>query len=157
MTKSEEKIGEILKKRGLKIAVAESCTGGLVGSKITDVPGASSYFLGGVIAYSNEIKMNILGVKKETLEIFGAVSEECAREMVTGVSNLFKSDVAIATTGIAGPSGGSKDKPVGLVYIAIKIGEELEVRKYVFKGERTEIKEKIANRAIQDAITMLTK
>ena len=155
--KSEEKIGEILKKRGLKIAVAESCTGGLVGSKITDVPGASSYFLGGVIAYSNEIKMNILGVKKETLENFGAVSEECAREMAIGVSRLFKSDVAIATTGIAGPSGGSKDKPVGLVYIGVKIGEEIEVRKYVFKGKRTEIKEKIANRAIQDAINMLTK
>ena len=155
--KSEEKIGEILKRRGLKISVAESCTGGLVGSKITDAPGASSYFLGGVIAYSNEIKMDILGVKKETLENFGAVSEECAREMAIGVSNLFKSDVAIATTGIAGPSGGSKDKPVGLVYIAIKIGEELEVRKYVFKGKRTEIKEKIANRAIQDAINMLTK
>lgn len=155
--KSEEKIGEILKKGGLKIAVAESCTGGLVGSKITDVPGASSYFLGGVIAYSNEIKMDILGVKKETLENFGAVSGECAREMAIGVSNLFKADVAIATTGIAGPSGGSKDKPVGLVYIAVKIGKNIEVRKYVFKGKRMEIKDKIANKALEDAVIMLTK
>jgi len=155
--RNEEKIGETLRKRGLKLAVAESCTGGLVGSKITDVPGASSYFLGGVIAYSNDIKMNILGVKRETLENFGAVSKECAKEMAIGVSDLFKADVAIATTGIAGPTGGSKDKPVGLVYIAIKSGNEINVQKYVFDGDRKDIKEKIANKALEDAVHMLTK
>jgi len=155
--RNEDKIGEIMRKRGLKLAVAESCTGGLVGSKITDVPGASSYFLGGVIAYSNDIKMRVLGVKRETLENFGAVSKECAKEMAIGVSDLFKADVAIATTGIAGPSGGSKDKPVGLVYIAIKSGDEINVQKYVFKGNRKEIKEKIANKALEDAVSMLTK
>jgi len=134
---------------GLTISVAESCTGGLLGSKITDVPGSSRYFLGGVVAYSNEAKINILGVSRQTIERFGAVSEECAREMVIGVAHLFHSDFAVSTTGIAGPSGGSEEKPVGLVYIGIFHRGRVEVHRKIFSGSRTEIKEKIAEEAIK--------
>ncbi len=148
-------LGNLLFERNLKIAVAESCTGGKIGDMITDVPGASRYFVGGVIAYSNEAKIDILSVPREIIERYGAVSEECAREMVIGVANLFQADLAIATTGIAGPTGGSKEKPVGLVYIAIKIGDKVIVKRYVFKGSREEIKRKIAERALEDATTVL--
>ncbi len=148
-------LGRILKKKKLKLATAESCTGGLLGSKITDVPSASQYFLGGVIAYSNEIKKRVLGVKEKTLEKYGAVSEECAIEMAEGVSKLFGSHVSIATTGIAGPSGGTVDKPVGLVYIAINIENEITVKKFVFKGNRVEIKDKIAEKAIEETLKLL--
>lgn len=148
-------LGNLLFERNLKIAVAESCTGGKIGDMITDVPGASRYFVGGVIAYSNEAKIDILSVPREIIERYGAVSEECAREMAIGVANLFQADLAIATTGIAGPTGGSKEKPVGLVYIAIKIGDKVIVKRYVFKGSREEIKRKIAERALEDATTVL--
>jgi PncC family amidohydrolase len=152
---SEKALGELLKNENLKLATAESCTGGLLGSKITDVPGASSYYMGGIIAYSNEIKTDILGVKRETIERYGAVSKECALEMVSGVSKLFGSQVSIATTGIAGPSGGTKDKPVGLVFIAIKVKNKINVEKFIFNGNRIEIKEKVAEQAIRDTIKML--
>lgn len=153
--KNENILGDLLRNRGLKIAVAESCTGGKIGDMITDVPGASGYFVGGIIAYSNEAKINILNVSRETIEKYGAVSEECAREMAAGVASLFKAHVAIATTGIAGPTGGSKEKPVGLVYIAIKILEKTVVKRYIFKGDRKEIKRRIAEKAIEDAIILL--
>jgi len=148
-------LGEKLIEKGLTIVTAESCTGGLIGNLITDVPGASRYFLGGIIAYSNEAKIKLLGVKKETLEEYGAVSEECAREMVIGVTNLFNSDIGIATTGIAGPSGGSNEKPVGLVYVGLKMREKVSVRRYFFDGNRKEIKRKIAEQAIKDVIDIL--
>ncbi len=135
-------------KRNLTLAIGESCTGGLLASYIVSIPGASKYFLGGIIAYSNDIKMRILGVRKETIEKYGAVSEECVKEMVLGIAKLFKSDVSIAITGIAGPSGGTKEKPVGLVYIAI-LHKNLKVEKQVFSGERNEIREKVARRAIE--------
>ena len=148
-------LGEKLIEKDLTIVTAESCTGGLIGNLITDVPGASRYFLGGIIAYSNEAKIKLLGVKKETLEEYGAVSEECAREMVIGVTNLFNSDIGIATTGIAGPSGGSNEKPVGLVYVGLKMREKVSVRRYFFDGNRKEIKRKIAEQAIKDVIDIL--
>ncbi len=145
-----EKLGELLKERGWKIAVAESCTGGLVASKITDVPGASQYFSGGIVAYSNEAKMCILGVNEKTIIEHGAVSKECAEEMVKGVSMLFHTEVAISTTGIAGPSGGTPEKPVGLVYIGFKIKSQVWVERFIFKGDRVSIKEHIADTAIED-------
>lgn len=133
-------LGRMLKKSGLTISIAESCTGGLILDLITDVPGSSEYFIGGVVAYSNESKIQILNVKKDTLKKYGAVSENVAAEMAEGVRNLFKTDIGISTTGIAGPSGGSKEKPVGLVYIGISIKNRNFVKRYIFKQPRTRIK-----------------
>ena len=148
----EKVLGEILRRRGWKIAVAESCTGGLIAHRITNVPGSSEYFLGGIVAYSNEAKTKILGVSNDILMRYGAVSSRCAEEMMVGVKNLFGSDVAISTTGIAGPGGGSREKPVGLVYIGISTPYYHNVMRYVLSGSREEIKEKIATRAMQDAL-----
>ncbi len=150
-------LGDILIECGCKLSVAESCTGGLLGSRITDVPGASRYFLGGVVAYSNEAKMSILGVSRETLERYGAVSEQCAREMAVGVAKLFGSEVSISTTGIAGPGGGTDEKPVGLVYIGIFHRGDVEVHRRIFSGSRVEIKEKIVKEAISLLLNALTK
>lgn len=111
-------LGE-LKNKNLKIATAESCTGGMVSKWITDIPGAATVFDGGVCAYANEIKVRLLGVKKETLANSGAVSHETAQEMANGIRLLTGADIAVSTTGIAGPDGGSRDKPVGLVYVGV--------------------------------------
>ena len=132
----EAEVGEILRKRGLTLAVAESCTGGLLSSLITDVPGSSDYFRGGVVAYSNEVKERVLGVPREILETVGAVSPECARAMAEGVRRLLNADLALATTGIAGPTGGTPTKPVGLVYIALAHPGGIEVREHRFVGSR---------------------
>ncbi len=142
------KLADILVEKGWRIATAESCTGGLLGSRITDVPGASRYYLGGVIAYDNRVKEKILGVRRETLEKYGAVSEKCAGEMAEGVARLMGANVAIATTGIAGPSGGTEEKPIGTVFIAYYILGKTHVERKRFHGSRVEIKEKIVERAI---------
>ncbi len=142
-------LGDLLIKSNLKIATAESCTGGRVVDKITNVPGASRYYVGGIIAYSNAVKIQILGVSEKTIRMHGAVSEECAREMAEGAAKIFGADVAIATTGIAGPSGGTKEKPVGTVFIACHLSGETTVVKEQFSGSRSEIKEKAANRAME--------
>ena len=121
------------------IATAESCTGGLVASRLTDLSGASNYFKGGVVAYTNEIKKLILRVKSETLEKFGAVSSQTALEMATNVREIFSTTIGLSTTGVAGPLT-SENKPVGLVFIAI-VGEDFsEVKEFHFTGTRTEIK-----------------
>ena len=117
---------EILKERNLTIATAESCTGGLIAKTITDVSGASSVFWGGVVSYDNSVKENVLGVKHSTLEAFGAVSYETAREMAQGVKTLCKTDIGISTTGIAGPTGGTPEKPVGTVFLGFAIGDTVE-------------------------------
>ena len=121
------------------IATAESCTGGLVASRLTDFAGASNYVKGGVVAYTNEIKKSVLRVKAETLETFGAVSSQTALEMATNVREIFSSTIGLSTTGVAGPST-SENKPVGLVFIAI-VGEDFsEVKEFHFTGSRSEIK-----------------
>ncbi len=148
----EYKLGELLTKNSLTLATAESCTGGLLGSTITDIPGASKYYLGGVIAYSNEIKLKLLNVSKDAIEIYGAVSERCAKEMAMGVARLFSADMAISTTGIAGPDGGMRNKPVGTVFIGIYLNEDTKVHKHIFTGTRREIKEKIVEGAINHAL-----
>ncbi|MHB2154573.1 competence/damage-inducible protein A [Calditrichota bacterium GD2] len=132
----EEALGEILKGKGLTLSVAESFTGGLLGDLITNVPGSSAYFLGGAITYSNASKMQLLGVKQQTLQTFGAVSQETVLEMARGVQNLFKSDCAIATTGIAGPGGATAQKPVGLCYIAARFKDKERVKKFQFGADR---------------------
>jgi len=134
--------GLLLKKR-LRLAVAESCTGGAIGDRITDVSGSSVYFNEGIVAYSNEAKVRILGIKRETLDEFGAVSRETALEMARGVERISGADIGLATTGIAGPTGGTSQKPVGLVYIALVWpGTGVEIcNEFRFTGQRREIKE----------------
>lgn len=131
-------IGRILTEKGKTLAVAESCTGGFISHLITSVAGSSAFYNGSVTSYSNDIKESILGVTKESLERYGAVSEQVAREMVLGVKQKMKSDYAVATTGIAGPTGGTKDKPVGTVWIAVAGQEKVFVKKFIFVGDHRE-------------------
>jgi nicotinamide-nucleotide amidase len=132
----EKTIGDLLRKSGMKISVAESCTGGHIGHMITSIPGSSDYFPGGIIAYENSIKENLLGVRTETLKNFGAVSEETVKEMAEGVRKKFKSDIGLATSGIAGPGGGTKEKPVGLVWIGISDNEGNIAKRFIFSKNR---------------------
>ena len=134
---------------GVTIGTAESCTGGLVGKTLTDLGGSSGYYQGGIISYANTVKEQVLGVSSDTLATHGAVSEETAKEMVEGVFRVLRTDYAIATTGIAGPGGGSQEKPVGLVYIGIGTPRGITVHKEIFIGDRTSIRKSVAERAIQ--------
>ena len=129
-----EDVANLLKKRGLKIAVAESCTGGLIAHTLTNVPGSSQYFDRGIISYSNRAKVELLGVKRETLEKYGAVSRQTAEEMAIGIRERARVDMGIATTGIAGPRGGTKEKPVGLVYITLTSEAYLQTQRFIFAG-----------------------
>ena len=136
----EELVGRHLKAGKLTLAVAESCTGGLIGHRVTNVPGSSDYFLGGVVSYSNEAKLDLLRVPAEVLAQKGAVSPEAARAMARGVREVFHAAVGLAVTGIAGPSGGSPAKPVGTVYIGLATADGEDVWHYQFYGNRMEIK-----------------
>jgi len=140
----EAVLGRILREKKLTLATAESCTGGLVGNLITDVPGSSDYYLGGVVAYHNDVKMKLLGVSEATLRKFGAVSELTARQMAEGVRKLIGADVGLSTTGIAGPTGGTPEKPVGLVYMAVAMEGKTRVIKRIFRGNRLEVKKQSA-------------
>lgn len=156
--KSPEKaLGEILKNRGLTIAAAESCTGGLLSSMITDEPGSSRYFLGSVVAYDNAVKKRSLGVKSATLRDYGAVSVAAADEMASGVRKKLKSDLGVAVTGIAGPAGGSAEKPVGTVFIGVSVKDTVFVKKFLFKGERKKIKKLAAGAALEMALWALKR
>ncbi len=136
----EEVVGRLLIAQGLKLAIAESCTGGLIGHRLTNVPGSSKFLKADLVTYSNESKAAILGVSQETLKAFGAVSEECVREMAAGVRKRIGADLAIATSGIAGPDGGSVEKPVGTVYIALDSEEVKTAHRYQMRGTRDWIK-----------------
>jgi len=144
-----------LTRLGSTLAVAESCTGGLVGNMVTNEPGASAAYLGGVVAYANEIKVKMLGVSEETLRSPGAVSEQCAMEMLEGVLKAFGTDTAIAITGIAGPGGGSVEKPVGTVYVAVGYGADRKVLRLNLRGERAAIKERAAKEAIRQLLLLV--
>ncbi len=142
-TKMEEVIGELLRQSQRTLAVAESCTGGLIGDRITDVPGSSNYFSGGVVAYSNALKEHLLGVRRETLDTFGAVSLEAAREMALGIRRVTGADIGLATTGIAGPDGGTAEKPVGTAVVALAADELTDgaaARLYKLWGNREWVK-----------------
>lgn len=139
--KIEEKIMNLLQKKQYKIATAESCTGGLVAATLVGCSGISDYFGEGIVTYSNEAKRKYLGVKEETLRQFGAVSEETAREMAEGIKRAAESDIGLSTTGIAGPGGGTHDKPVGLVYIGIALKEQTYVYKLNLNGDRQTVRE----------------
>lgn len=149
----EKKIVELLKKLNMNMSTAESCTGGMLASKLIDVPGVSDVFYEGVVSYSNEAKINRLGVRKETLDRYGAVSEEVAKEMVMGLTT----DVALSTTGIAGPDGGSEEKPVGLVYMGIRIKDKIYVEKRVFRGDRNKVRERTVSHTLFTLIKILNE
>lgn len=132
-------IGKTLKDRGMTVGVAESCTGGFLASLFTQLPGASEYFYGGVVSYDNSVKMNVLGVSKEVLDTYGAVSQECAEQMAAGARRVLGTDYAIATTGIAGPDGGTAEKPAGTVWIAVATPEGITSKKFTFNSTRRNI------------------
>ena len=140
----EKVVGEILRRRRLRIGVAESCTGGLVSHLITNVPGSSDYFWGNVVAYDNKVKEEVLGVPSELIAHFGAVSEPVALMMAEGIRKLLHVEVGISTTGIAGPTGGTPRKPVGLVYMGISIMGRTKVFHKIFKADRLGVKEQSA-------------
>lgn len=145
-------VGQMLRERGLTLAVAESCTGGLLGGRLTGVPGSSDYFLGGVISYANRLKEDLLGVRASTLAADGAVSEAAAREMAEGARQRCGAQLAVSITGIAGPDGGTDEKPVGLVYLGLaRDGAETRVVRHLFWGDRVTVRA----RAVQEALVML--
>lgn len=133
---------------GKTIATAESCSGGLIAHRLTNVPGASTPFIGGIVAYSNQVKINLLTVPPSTLDIHGAVSEETARAMAEGARQTLGTDLAIAVTGIAGPGGGTAEKPVGLVYMAVASAGDTRAAKCQFQGDRESIKMQTADAAL---------
>ena len=147
-----EKLVELLKAQGLTCSTAESCTGGGVGSAITAVPGSSAVFAGGVISYSNEVKQNVLGVSADILRNVGAVSAETAAQMAEGARRLLKTDLAVSLTGIAGPDGGSDEKPVGLVWFGLATKDGVRTEKCIFRGDRAKVREQ----AVTHALGMLT-
>ncbi|MCK5584194.1 MAG: CinA family protein [Elusimicrobiales bacterium] len=144
----QHRLGNLFKQKKLSLSAAESCTGGFISKLITEVAGSSIYFKGGLTAYSNEIKLNVLGVKKKTLASFGAVSKECAFEMAARAKKIFKTDFAVSTTGIAGPSGATAKKPIGLVYFGLAAPKETKTYKKIFKGDRKHIQKQAAHFAL---------
>ena len=147
----EIQVGQLLLARGLKLVLAESCTGGLLGSRITDVPGSSEYFLGGVVAYAYESKVELLGVSWDTLNTRGAVSRETVLEMARGIRKLLKADIAISVSGIAGPGGATPDKPVGTTWIGLVTKDGEWAKTFRFSGDREGNKVS----AVDSALTLL--
>ncbi|QCC48978.1 CinA family protein [Halobellus limi] len=151
----ESRVGDALRDADATVAVAESCTGGLIGSLLTDVPGSSDYFDRSLVTYSYDAKLTALGVARESLDEHGAVSEPVAREMAAGVRDVAGTDWGVSTTGIAGPEGGTPEKPVGTVYVGLAYRGEwgsgesyTRVERHEFEGDRTQIKERIAREAL---------
>ena len=152
----EERLAATLSDQGLTLATAESCTGGGLSRLLTEIPGASAFFIGGIIAYHNDVKMQLLNVPPETLTHHGAVSSQTAVTMAEAVRSRFKADLGVSITGIAGPSGGSAEKPVGLVYISVADTHRTNVKEYRFPGDRSQVREgaiAAALRLILEAIT----
>ena len=145
----ELEAGRILQSRRLTLSLAESCTGGLISSRITDVPGSSEYFMGSVVSYAYEAKVDLLGVSWETLKAYGAVSRETVVEMAQGARQALKTDIAVSVSGIAGPGGGTDEKPVGTTWIGLVTSEGEWARRFQFAGERAQIKMSAAEAALQ--------
>ena len=144
----EVQIGRLLHERGLKLVLAESCTGGLLGSRITDVAGSSEYFLASVVAYAYEAKAELLGVSWDTLNTRGAVSRETVLEMARGIRNRMKADIGMSVSGIAGPGGGTPEKPVGTTWIGLVTGDGEWAKTFQFWGDREENKKSAADAAL---------
>ncbi len=144
----EQMLGDLLTRRGLTIAVAESCTGGLISHRITNVPGASKYFLLGAVAYSNECKVEQLGVDRALIEKVGAVNRDVAMAMARGIKDVARSDIGVGVTGIAGPEGGPSYKPVGLVFVAAVSNTRQKVARHFFDGTREAVKQQASDAAL---------
>ena len=145
---TEVRLVAVCKEKGRTLATAESCTGGLVAGRITSVPGASAVFLGGVVSYANAAKRDLLGVPSEVLDRAGAVSAECAEAMAAGVRVRLKADAAVSVTGIAGPDGGTPQKPVGLVYFGVATAARVRSVRGLFDGDREEVRRQASDRAL---------
>jgi PncC family amidohydrolase len=148
-TNLEEIIGKRLQEGGLSLAVAESCTGGLIGHRLTNVPGSSTYYMGSITAYAYQTKVRLLKVRWETLETHGAVSDEAVEEMALGVRQTMGADIGLSVSGIAGPTGGTPEKPVGLVYVGLSSSHGIWTTHKVFKGSRLEVKEQASDFALK--------
>lgn len=146
-----ERVGDALVRRGDRLAVAESCTGGLLSARLTDRPGASRFLVAGIVVYSNQAKQALLGVRPETLDAHGAVSQAVAAEMLDGARLVTGADAAIAITGVAGPEGGTPEKPVGTVWIGAAVEDETRVERFRFDGDRSQVREA----SVGAALTML--
>ena len=153
----EIQIGKLLRQHGLKLATAESCTGGLVADRITDIPGSSDYFVGGVVAYAYEAKVALLRVSWDTLRLYGAVSRETVIEMARGVRTVLGADIGISVSGIAGPGGGLPGKPVGTIWTGLSAREGDWARQFTWDGKRRFIKETSAQAALQFLLDYLDK
>jgi len=155
--KLEEELGKILKEKKLTIATAESCTGGLVSSRLTDISGSSDYVVLNFVTYANEAKNKVLGVSWDILNNYGAVSEQCAQEMANGLNRITNCDVALCTTGIAGPTGGTADKPVGLMFTSVRYNGITTVKEILLPPDlpRIEMKQKFADEALKLALSIL--
>ena len=146
-------LSDVFTSKGLTLSCAESCTGGLIGATVTSQPGASAFFKGSAVTYSNEAKQRILGVPLGILMQYGAVSEQTAVCMARGARRIYSADVAVAVTGIAGPGGATETKPVGLVYIAVSTSEGETAERFVFKGSRDEVRAQTVDAALKMAVT----
>ncbi len=153
----EEEVVKLLMEKGYTITCAESCTGGLLCASLVNVSGASEVLNRSVVTYANEAKMELLGVKEETLKEFGAVSEQTAYEMAVGAADFAKADVALSVTGIAGPGGGTPEKPVGLVYMGCFVNGKVTVRRYVFAGDRLQVRTSSVKNALELAKECILK
>jgi nicotinamide-nucleotide amidase len=144
----EEEVGTLLRRKGLTLGVIESASGGLISHLITGVPGSSDYYKGSVTAYSNEVKIKVVGVKEKTLNQYGAVSAQVAREMAQGGRKILAADICLSDTGIAGPTGAAAGKPVGLFFIGLAHGAKTLIRKHNFKGNREQNKQSATEAAL---------
>ena len=151
----EEQIGDLLRSRGLKLATAESCTGGLVSDRITNIPGSSDYYVGGIVAYAYEAKVALLGVSWDTLQVYGAVSRETVLEMARGARKALTTDVGISISGIAGPGGGLPNKPVGTTWFGLSAATGEWARVYQFDGNRLQNKAQSTKAALQFLLDFL--
>lgn len=149
----EQRLIDALRARGWTLALAESCTGGMVAMRVTAVPGASDVFPGGVVCYANAVKRDVLGVPQEVLDRYGAVSGPCAVAMAEGARKRLGADIAVSVTGIAGPGGGTAEKPVGLVFIGVSTASCAEAVRHVFSGDRQSIRQQAASAALALAAT----
>ncbi len=154
MNKINKKIITQLRKKRLKLAIAESCTGGMLSSNITSVSGSSKVFVMGFITYSNQSKNQILKIPQKIIKKYGAVSSQCCYSMVNNLSKISKCDVNISITGIAGPKGGTKEKPIGLVYVGIKKAKKIKIKRFLFKNKK---RPKVQQAAVKKALEMILK
>ncbi len=157
MERIEEQVGDLLRRWGTTISVAESCTGGLVAHRITNVPGSSDYFESGIVSYSTQAKSELLGVPPSLIDDYGPVSEPVARKMAEGIRDHRKTTIGLATTGVAGPLGGTPEAPVGTVFIGLALPDKTFVRRFHFTGERTKVKELAAEKALEFLLEYSTR